>query len=643
MNHFLLWVGTDACAAMRGSSLLPYFKSVEAVRQLEGKGWWLFHAAQKDGLGAFRDDRRRVLRAPVGADAARRELLWFGHMWSAQDGNQAPLSVLDRCPEDTGAVGLIEKARENSDGVYALFVADEGAGKLAIASDLCGSFHIYYRRLADAIAVSNSSALLATLPPLARLDAVGVQEMCSNSIPNEDRSLWHEVRKLRSWEILSLDTRRTRHALCRHRPLVGTLSALVDYPGDPVADVHAGLGSVLDVLDSFGARGQQDRHLPWAVDLTGGNDSRALMAAIVARKINAASTVTGPEDDPDVRISESLAHVLGIPQYTRSPARPIGFAQFMEAVSLTDGEFDGVEYAGIAAVHRQHIADGLQFSLNGSYCEVARGHAFRMGLAGMLFPDTSARRLCRRGRLDLAHPSVVRWQQVCSLKPLPGRLFSAAALHETTDYFPAMFDRLLAYAGDLPQHAQLDLVHLDLRMERWQGRIASSTNQLWPSISPWSFRLPLSAVLSSAPQRRRNGLLTREFTFRYAPEIAVEPLYTGNPAMPFSLGQLGKFLPVVPFFADRAAHKIRTRLFSVGKDAGVRLQDYQPALWSAPEVRDWMQRPLLLDSGLFDPARLQTFMANEQPQSELSLKLWCRLLTIEAALRRQGELSRASS
>ena len=93
-----------------------------------------------------------------------------------------------------------------------------------------------------------------------------------------------------------------------------------------VATLASGIGSVLDTLAAHGARGSQQRHLPWAVDLTGGNDSRALMAAIVTRPIAVVSTVTGPPDDPDVRISESLARLLGIAQYTRPPPAPVSFS-----------------------------------------------------------------------------------------------------------------------------------------------------------------------------------------------------------------------------------------------------------------------------------------------------------------------------
>lgn len=640
MNHFFLWVGPDSPNRNLGKLLLEKLKSVEDLKQLQGPTWHLCFAAQKKGLGAFPNSRLRQIRLEKSNSEKIYHALWFGHAWSLSDGNQPPFSILERCPEHLSAAQLVEKGRENCDGVFALVAIDDTAHKIALASDLLGSFHIYYRVLQNGIAVSNSSALLAGLMPLSKLDPIGVQELCSNSIPNENRSLWGDVKKVRSGEILNIDTHQTKIDLLRHRPLLQALNEVSTYNRDPIPEVFNAIGGVLENLHSSGGRGQEYRKLPWATDLTGGNDSRALMAAILSQGINVASTVTGPDDDPDVKISESLAHKLNIPQFTRRPLGQVSFPQFMEAMSLTDGEFDAVEYAGIAAVHRQHIMDGLQFSLNGSYCELARGHSFRMGLPGMIFPNTVSGSLCARMPLNLQHPSVVRWQQVCSLKENSSRLFSESARRESAHYFPEMFQRLSAYSSHLPQHVQLDLIHLDLRMERWQGRISSSTNQLWPAISPWGFQSPLKAVLTTHPQQRRNGLLTRKLTFQYAPDLATEQLYTGNPAMPFSLRNAHKFFPVVTFFADRALNKIKGKFVGSGQQLTRSIMEAQSELCSDPEVIKWIKAPLLIETGLFNPDLLLPFLSPTSEKSETELRLWCRLLTIESALRRQDDNSR---
>ena len=636
MNHFFLWVGNDSENARLGRALLTKHKATEDSQSLSGRNWSITFAAQENGLGAYRSNRIRRLRM-AGQDAESScRLLWLGHAWSASDGNQPPIRMLETDATRSSAVKLISKARENCDGVFAMLIIDEMEQTISIASDLMGSFHIYYRIFSHGVGVSSSSAILAGLRPTSALDPLGMQEFCSNAVANEDRCLWKEVKKLRAGLVLNVDTNRSQIELIEHRPILKTLSSIQTYESNPLPRVFDSIGGALEMLHRSGGRGQEYCDLPWAADLTGGNDSRALMAAIIAKQINTASTVTGPASEPDVQISESLAKKLGIKHFTRIPPGPVTFSQFEDALSLTDGEFDAIEYAGIATIHQQHIHDKLQFSVNGSYGELARGHAFRMGLPGMMLPNRVSSSLCAKSPLDMQHPGVVRWGQVFNFKAESAQLFSKDALSESADYFPSILQRLLSYSQHLPQHAQLDLIHMDLRMERWLGRILSSTNQLWPALSPWGFMSPLASVLTAAPQHRRNGLLIRALIFRYAPELGVEPLYTGNPAMPFSVRHAHRFLPLIPFFADRALHKIKTKVFQTGIQDARTAQDRQSDFCSNQEIDSWIKEPLLLGSGLFDPDRLMPFLAKTRPQSDADHRVWCRLLTIEGALRRQA-------
>lgn len=639
MNHFFLWIGSESKNAHQGKALLGKHKSIEHIVELGGAKWNLAVAAQKDGLGAFPQDRIRVISPPDCSVATNRHLVWCGHAWSAQDGNQPAISKIGQCSTEIDVSRLAKELRENTDGIYAFFIIDESQKRIVVASDLLGSFHIYFRILPDGIALSNSSAVLAGLQPLSPLDPLGVQELCSHAVANEDRSIWADVRKLRSAQIAILDIGNTSIKLAEHRPLLPILDAIHGYAKDPVPIVFDAIGGALDILHRHGGRGVAYRELPWATDLTGGNDSRALLAAILVKHINTAATVTGHPNEADVRISEDIAKKLGLEHFTRAPLHVVSHQQFLDALSLTDGEYDAVEYAGVADVHRRHIGDHLQFSLNGAYCELARGHAFRMGLPGMLAPDTASSALCKRAPLDLHHPSVRQWNQALTLKPEVREIFSTPVRAASENYFPELFERVMSYSRHLPQHSQLDLIHIDLRHERWLGRLLSSTNQIWPAVSPWGFSAPLRASLTSAPYHRRNGLLTRELTMRYAPQLAFEALYTGGPAIPFSLRHAHRFFPIVAFFADRAASRIRARLGRSAQAPAQSLAQRQTELCNTTEIREWIREPYLADTQLFDNDRLTHTLCLDSPKSDTEYRLCCRLLTIEGALRRQSAFS----
>lgn len=272
-------------------------------------------------------------RRPVGKGDPTHRL----HAWSKSDGAQHCFRLIQESSDNLSIFKLAECIRENTDGVYSFALIDESSQMLAVASDLLGSFHVYFRYFSEGIALSNSSALLAALKPLSDLDPLGILEFCSNAVANEDRTIWRSVKKLRGSQILKIDTRHGRFELIAHRPLLAVLNEISEYEDDPVPDVFESISDVLCLLYRSGGRDSKLRKLLWAADLTGGNDSRALMAAIVANHINVGSTVSGAPYDPDVQIGKRLADQLGIRHYPRSLPGPVAKAEFLEALSLTDG------------------------------------------------------------------------------------------------------------------------------------------------------------------------------------------------------------------------------------------------------------------------------------------------------------------
>jgi hypothetical protein len=356
------------------------------------------------------------------------------------------------------------------------------------------------------------------------------------------------------------------------------------------------------------------------------------MAALLRNGVRVVATVSGSEDNEDVVISARLARIAGIPYVRRPPAPPLSLSQVLDAWSLTDGEFDAIEFAGVAGVHRQHLADGLQFSVNGSYGETGRGYPWRLGPRAVFFPDRMARRLIDRTPIDALEQGRQRFRPA-----VPAGLFTPAAALDWSTHGGAMIGRLLEYTQGLPQCAQLDLLHVDLRMERWQGRIASSTNQLWPAVSPWGFQGVLRRLLTASPLARRNSLLTRAFTAALAPELADELLFTGNPARPFDWRHAMRFVPAAGWYAKRARQKLAARFAPPPPAALPPAAARQPALCADPEFARMLAEPALAATGLFDPDALRAALDPRAPRSESAYVLWRRLVTLELGLRRQAQ------
>ncbi|MBK6602115.1 MAG: hypothetical protein IPG28_11290 [Betaproteobacteria bacterium] len=119
------------------------------------------------------------------------------------DGARPAFGAMEKLPAILPIENLAKLIREHIDGVSSVLPFDNESNEPAVACDLLGTFHLHLRRLSDGIAVRNSGAILAGLKPSSNLDALGVQESCSNAAANEDPTIWQEVRKLRSGRILA--------------------------------------------------------------------------------------------------------------------------------------------------------------------------------------------------------------------------------------------------------------------------------------------------------------------------------------------------------------------------------------------------------------------------------------------------------
>ena len=109
------------------------------------------------------------------------------------------------------------------------------------------------------------------------------------------------------------------------------------------------------------------------------------MAAFYNAGIGFETTVTGYDTDPDVVISKGLSKLIGAPNRRFSPGEPVQPERLKEALLLTDGECDLIQYARVHSLH-SHLSSEFDVSVNGSYGEIARGYWWNM-----LFPKMGRR------------------------------------------------------------------------------------------------------------------------------------------------------------------------------------------------------------------------------------------------------------
>lgn len=525
---------------------------------------------------------------------------WFH---AAGYGSGAESTLLERYL----TAGPLRLSRE-IDGFFVVVIGDARTREIVVITDLVGSCHCFIRKSRLAIHLSGSSLLLAGLEEFS-LDPVGCQEFLRTGVIYENRTVYKEVQKLGPASIF--------------RFAQGSLKAsdrywsVTDLTAESI-EIETAAGTLWDSLIEA-ARKVGNVFARPVCDLTGGYDSRALVAAFLGSGVRFSAAVSGPADSGDVIVSSGLAQLAGLPHIHFPPGEPLSFAEVTAALPLTDGEYNLVEYAHVMRIHRD-LMQRFDISINGSFGEVARGYWWEL-----LFPRTG-----QRSRLDAKKVARLRYGAEDNI----GFLFVPQVRLDLASHFADVIERTNAGLSELPNTIQMDHAYLMMRMQRWQGRIATSTNRIWPCLSPFLFRSVLETMLQTKARFRQRSLLIRKMLAEFQPRFANFPLEYGYPAVPANLRNIFRFWPLVDYYAKKLASKA-VRMAGVPHRKATNAALALPPrlqLWTSKEVQELLQPATMNLATLLDVAALRDFLAKSRERNFRFEGEWARLMSLEYTL-----------
>jgi hypothetical protein len=525
---------------------------------------------------------------------------WF-HTQGYSSGSESQL--LRRLLETNGSV-----LGKELEGFFVLIFGDARRREVVVLTDIVGSCHCFQRSFQDGIVLSGSSLLLASMENC-HLDSVGCQEFFCTGIIYENRTCYQEVRKLDPGTVFRFaegrkksEERYWRATDANPESLRGDAAAEALWEGMTRAAkrIHGLYGNLV-------------------CDLTGGYDSRALVAAFLGAGVRFATAVSGAAGSADVRISRELAQMLGLAHFHSEPLQQISFDQIQTCLALTDGEYDLVNYAQIREVHRG-LSKKFDISINGSFGEVARGYWWEL-----LFPRIGACRPLNAHKVAQRRYAAHRFDS--SIFPVSQRLDLVA-------HFAGIIERTNAGISDLPNTFQMDNAYLMMRMQRWQGRIASSTNQIWPCLSPFMFRSVLETMLAARAMSRWRSLMIREMLTKFSPRIADFPLEHGFPAQPVTWKNFYRFFSLATYFGGKVVDKL-SRKFAPRRAVQSEHTNFDPRvqLWGEEQVKEVLRPATMELAASLDSAALEDFLVRSQRQDFAFGEQWARMLSLECALR----------
>ena len=375
------------------------------------------------------------------------------------------------------------------EGAYVVAIIDRKASRLTLATDVVGSYPLYWQSTANGFSFcSDLTALIAGSSSTPRLDLRAVADYLTIGFVVGDRTLADGVRLLGPGETLVYDGKTAGVTVARHSEMLDLFQSAPRSQPEYIEELRATFTRAVN-------RTLEGNHA-FTLSLSGGLDSRAILSNINGRSGELTTYTLGIEGCADQAIAERLAEITGTNHrfFELNEAYLSDFLQNLTAmVSLTDGLYFSqgltemlalqfIEQTGGTVLLRGHGGELAKVSLAWPLHTDETVHSlsgmpalvtYMAARANYLTPGTPVDHLLRPGAVDRAGR---------------GSLDSLGALMSTVALDPA---QACAYLYLHEHHRRYTIPSLELFRSRIDVRL--------PFVDPDFLR-----VLLSAPARWRD-------------------------------------------------------------------------------------------------------------------------------------------
>jgi hypothetical protein len=395
------------------------------------------------------------------------------------------------------AAAHLDGIPDGLDGRFAIVRAD--GSTLEVRTDVLGAYPVYATTGEDG--TWWASGLVGALVPLTadpRTDERVAASVVACGWSLDGQPAVRGVRRLPRGATVRVERDGRRvvvPAAERQKPV-----ALLGRPQDPEGAARDLVASLLALADWPGR--------PNAVPVTGGRDSRVILAAALASGLQFEALTAGGPGDADVQIARQLCAAAGIPHRLFAPR---------------SGRWLGTDPETAAALVQLRgattsLSDGAGFPVRFDPGPLPLWHS---GQGGEI-----ARGYYGRGR---GPRPIVRAALAAQLsgwrpwRPLPLRRGARAHVHAVLREWAREWGARGAATAILPQ-----LAYLDLRMGFWAGPSHGAVEWVRDTTSPlWSWKL-LPALLAGSYEERHAETLQRRIVDLLAPQLGVLPFDDGT-------------------------------------------------------------------------------------------------------------------
>jgi len=369
-------------------------------------------------------------------------------------------------------------------------------GQAHVLNDSFGGYHVYYS--SDFAAISTVLLFLVDLAPQLTVSTTGIYEYVFNGVVSGDATLFNQIQVLAPRAALVLSNRQT--TLDAQRPL----TAPRQFARSSWDECRAKVLGVLDtyfesVAGLFGDRVYSA--------LSGGYDSRLLLALMRRHHITPGLYVYGRPQERDVSIARHIAEGENLPLdvVDKAAGPAIALEDFPALVRqsyfVNDGyPWGGLFNNGVELLERSRRAMGGRLVINGGGGEILRNFFY--------LPS---------GRYT---PREILWSFYSHFDPA-----ICTDAYRAESYYQDLEGKIFALVG-AQRHLErptVEWLYHNFRCRSWDGRVNGINSRFGFTVLPFEERC-LTDVASTVPLRYKNhGAFEADLIRAIDPKLAAYP------------------------------------------------------------------------------------------------------------------------
>jgi asparagine synthase (glutamine-hydrolysing) len=395
------------------------------------------------------------------------------------------------------AMGNSMTLPDNCYGHFVLVVCR--GGRVTVLGDGFGGYHIYYDMLRRV--VSSSFLMLAAVLPSVSLSTQNIYEYVFNGVVSGNETPLREIVRLPIGARLELGA--DDFTLCHTPPILP-----MEYDDRPVEEHLGQVDTLLQrYFEAIGAAFGDNV----VSALSGGYDSRLLLALARRQGIRPRLYVYGPRDDPDVVLAQQIAAGESLSLDVIDKGSDMGpLSAFAQTVEWNYWSNDGHVWAGLlnngaeAAERRRRVANGA-LNINGGGGEILRNFFY--------LRDASY------------SPRQLLWTFYSQFDPA---ICTDAFLPES--YYRRLEEKLAELVGDVEYLSRptVSWLYHRFRCRSWDCKFNSESNRFGYAALPFQERR-LAEISARIPLTHRNhGRFEAALIRRIDPRLAGYPSVYGH-------------------------------------------------------------------------------------------------------------------